>query len=60
MFKIFIFLFFIFFSNSFSNILDISNNKNLETFNYITFINDSKNIYTYEDINNNSELKILA
>lgn len=59
MLKNLIILFCILCSNSFSDVLDISDSKNPQALNYITFINDSKNIYTYEDINNKTNLEIL-
>ena len=49
----------LFFSNLFSNSLDVSNLKNVNTLDYIYFINDEKNIYSYEDINKKMDLKTL-
>ena len=49
----------VFYTCSFSKILDVSNPKNLETLEYISFINDSLNSYSYEDINKKEDLESL-
>lgn len=49
----------VFYTCSFSKILDVSNPKNLETLGYISFINDSLNSYSYEDINKKEDLESL-
>lgn len=49
----------VFYTCSFSKILDVSNPKNLQTLEYISFINDSLNSYSYEDINKKEDLESL-
>ena len=46
----------VFYTCSFSKILDVSNPKKLQTLEYISFINDSLNSYSYEDINKKEDV----
>lgn len=59
MFKYLIILFLLC-SGVFSKTLDISNSKDLKTADYINFINDSSNNYSYEDINKKDDLQTLT